>query len=138
MHGLSEVRRFVNMSKLDQRVFNPKQGDFVSVPPRGFVEGAQYGKEATSPAFRETTAHLTQKEFYETLPAENDIELLRRFAMIETNEVQPRQSVVKLIEDRIKKLQSQKAVNATDGTDNRGQGKETVGAGAAGTPAAGS
>jgi|ERR1035437_1414364 hypothetical protein len=125
--GLQSVRRWVNLSKLDQRELNSKQGSFETVHPRGFLEGPQYVGLCNSPAFRETTTHLSQRDFYDRLPAENDVALLRRMVQIETNEPEPRESVVKLIETRIKRLTT-KGGDGANTSDSSGQSSQEAGA----------
>lgn len=125
MPGLKEVRRFVNYSNKEQRVYNSKQASYETVYPKSHIQGEQYGPEVSNPNFRETTAHLTQQEFYERLPQEKDVEFLRRLAMIEANEFTPRPSVVKLIEERIKRIVKGDADNSSP---DSGQGQKAAGA----------
>lgn len=133
MAGLNEVRRWVNLSRLEQRVYNSRQGNYESVMPNAFVQGPQYVGECNNPSFRETTAHLTQAEFYERLQQEKDSDLLKRLAMIERNEFTPRETIVKMIDARIKKLASGKVEDGpANSGDGGGPGTEKAGSAGAG------
>lgn len=132
--GFTAVRRFVNLSRMEQRVQNPKQGSYESVKPKEYVEGAEYVHCISNPFLRETTAHLTEEEVFRRAQVETDVDLLKRLAMIETNEIQPRHSVVKVLQARIKKLEKDDAAADNANGDSAGQGKTgaAITAGAAG------
>jgi hypothetical protein len=104
MTGLAEKRRWVNISKVDQAFFNSKQGAYQTVVPGAFVEGAHVEAGVKNcPWFRETTAHLTQKEIYPLVQEEADMELLKHLVVVEQYTGR-RESVIKIFDTRVKAL----------------------------------
>jgi hypothetical protein len=108
MTGLLEKRRWINISKVDQAFFNSKQGAYQTVPPGSFVEGAHVEAGVKNcPWFRETTAHLVQKELYVLVQEETDIELLKHLAVVEQYTGR-RDSCIKIFDNRVKVLSEAK------------------------------
>jgi hypothetical protein len=104
MTGLAKNRRWVNISRLDQSFFNQKQGQYQTVVPGAFVEGDSIADAVKNcPWFRETTAHLVQKELYALVQEETDVELLKHLAVIEQY-TGKRESCVKIFDMRVKVL----------------------------------
>jgi len=102
--SLSYRRRWMNVSKMDQRIFETSQGAYRTVASGAYVEGEQWESIVkNSPAFREVTSHLTQKEIYPLIQEEDDTALLQRFIAIE-NSQGPRTPVINMLEARINKI----------------------------------
>lgn len=118
MTGLAEKRRWINISRVDQAFWNSKQGGYQTVVPGAFVEGAHVEAGVKNcPWFRETTAHLVQKELYVLVQEETDIELLKHLAVIEQYTGR-RESCIKIFDNRVKALTEAKPHGNTVNTAN--------------------
>lgn len=114
MTGLADKRRWVNISKLDQGIMNPKQAAYQIVIPGAFVEGAHFEPQVKNcPWFRETTQHLTPKELALFIKDETDVELLKNMATVE-HYTGKREAVIKMLDDRVKFLIEGKSGNSSN------------------------
>ena len=105
MARLSELRRWINTTRVEQGIFNPRQGDYSHVLPGGCLEGPQWAHVNMSP-LRESTAHLTQETLAPAAKEESDVDLLRHLLELE-RQTGRRESITKLFEDRLKILGEQ-------------------------------
>jgi hypothetical protein len=118
MTGLAEKRRWINISRVDQAYLDSKQGSYKVVVPGSFAEGSHVASGVVNcPWFRETTAHLTQKEIYPLLQEETDVELLKNLALVEQY-TGKRESIVKMIDARVKALTEAKPNGNTPNPPN--------------------
>lgn len=111
MSSLSEARRWINVSKIEQRIWNDNQYCFHGVAPLGFVEGGHWEKELRgNPFFRETTKHLAQKTFFRLIQDETDLGLLDTMLTLE-EATENRETTVQFLKARIKTVK-QKLVSS--------------------------
>lgn len=111
MTGLAAQRRWINISKLDQSVYNSKQGAYQTVVPGSFIEGGHVAEDVKNcPWFRETTAHFTTKEIYPLIQEETDINLLKTMVVAEQYTGR-REGIVKMFDMRIKVLTKELEAN---------------------------
>ena len=107
MSSLSENRRWINISSVEQRIKNASNGSYIGVPPGEFIEGGRWAAELRGvPFFRETTEHLPQKQFYKLIQDEQDVALLTHMLALEQS-TQNRETTVKFLENRIRMLHKQ-------------------------------
>lgn len=112
MSSLSENRRWVNISDLEQRVFDARIQMYVSVKPEGFIEGGYWEQEMRGlPCFQETVKHLNQRTFGKLIQEETNISLLNHMLRIELA-TEKRQTIQAFIETRIKALNKQTSSTA--------------------------
>lgn len=112
MSSLSENRRWVNISDLEQRLFNASTNSYVSVKPDAYVEGGNWEREVRGlPYFQETVKHLNQRTFGKLIQEETSIPLLNHMLKIELA-TEKRQTIQTFIETRIKALHKQTSSTA--------------------------
>jgi hypothetical protein len=112
MSSLSENRRWVNLSDIEQRVLDARTGSYVSVKPEEYVEGGQWEREMRGlPYFQETVKHLNQRTFGKLIQEETNISLLNHMLKIELA-TEKRQTIQTFIETRIKALNKQTSSTA--------------------------
>ncbi len=112
MSSLSDARRFTNTSRVEQRIRDARQDNYRSVQPGEFVEGGQWASELRgNPFFSESTKHILAKEFYRLIQDESDASLLTHMFTVE-KATENRETVIKLLENRIRTLQKQTVSSA--------------------------
>jgi hypothetical protein len=116
MSRLSKLRRWVNMTRVDQGFFDRLQGSYVHVKPGHYLEGAQWTHANMSP-LTETTAHFAQEELSQAVHEEDDPELLRHLLEVERQGDQ-RVTVVRLFENRLRELRDRAADRCSDTTSD--------------------
>lgn len=109
MSVLQDHRRWINVSRVEQRVLDARSNSYKGVMPGEFIEGAQYEREMRGlSSFVETTKHLTQKVFYRLIQDEPDESVLRHMLQLEMA-TEKRETIKNFIEIRIKALRKQSA-----------------------------
>jgi hypothetical protein len=112
MPGLAELRRLVNISRVQQSVFNERNDAYDHIQPGESVHPAHYRGITRNTAFRETLGHLTYHALLPLVRDEEDVDLLKHLLIVEA-QTEKRQAVAKILANRIKKLGGGTATNET-------------------------
>lgn len=114
MTGLYEARAFRNISKVQQSVFNERNGAYDHIQPGQLALGPHYRGIDKNSGFQETLEHLVYHEIVPLVREETNIDLLKRLLVAEAK-TKKREAVAKTMTYRIKALSKEVAKNAAVG-----------------------